>query len=264
MNVRARISTLLIVLYLAPFSGLQPLSAEQVPVRHREGLVHGFLVLRSAATGEALAEGELLQIAQGDRVTSELVFHFKDGSLHDETAVYSERGKFRLISDHLIQKGPSFKHSMDMTIDARTGQVNIHYSDEDGKEKDISEKLKAPPDLANGLTFTLLKNMDAKTISELSMIAATPKPRLVKLKITPQPEETFKIPDGERKATHFSIHIDIGGIAGWLAPILGKEPPDIHIWVLQGKAPAFLKAEGPLFAGGPIWRIELTSPQYPK
>jgi hypothetical protein len=239
-------------------------AAEQIPVRHTEGLVHGFLVLRSAETNAALAEGELLQTAQGDRVTSELVFHFKDGSLHDETAVYSQRGKFRLLSDHLVQKGPSFKHALDMTIDARSGQVNIHYSEEDGKEKDISEKMKVPPDLANGLTFTLLKNMDARTISEVSMIAATPKPRLVKLKITPQPEESFKLPDGERKAIHYAIHVDIGGIAGWLAPILGKEPPDIHIWVLPGKAPAFLKAEGPLFAGGPIWRIELTSPQYPK
>jgi len=197
-------------------------------------------------------------------VTSELVFHFKDGSEHRETAVYSQRGKFRLLNASLVQKGPSFKRPMDMTIDARSGQVNIHYTDEDGKQKDISEKMKLPPDLSNGLLFTLLKNVDPKVITEFSMVAAAPKPRVVKMKVTPQPEESFKLPAREGKAAHYSIHIDIGGVAGWLAPILGKEPPDIHIWVLQGKAPAFLKAEAPLYAGGPIWRIELASPLYPK
>ena len=55
----------------------------------------------------------------------------------------------------------------------------------------------------------------------------------------------------------------IGGIAGWIAPLLGKEPPNIHVWILRGKAPAFVKSEGPLYNGGPIWRIELTSPVWP-
>src|SRR4051812_47462052 len=61
---------------------------EQVAVRHTEGLVHGFLALRTL-DGSPIADGDLLQTARGTRVTSRLVFHFKDGSLHDETAVYS-------------------------------------------------------------------------------------------------------------------------------------------------------------------------------
>ncbi len=52
----------------------------------------------------------------------------------------------------------------------------------------------------------------------------------------------------------------IGGIEGKI----GKQPPDIHVWVLGGEAPAFVKMEGPLFYGGPIWRIELASPVWPK
>ena len=59
-----------------------PSPAEQVAVRQTEGLVHGFLVLRDTA-GTSLADGELLQVAKGDLVTSRLVFHFKDGSLLD-------------------------------------------------------------------------------------------------------------------------------------------------------------------------------------
>jgi hypothetical protein len=44
---------------------------EPVAVRHVEGLVHGFLVLRTLE-GKFLAEGDLIQIADGDRVTSKL------------------------------------------------------------------------------------------------------------------------------------------------------------------------------------------------
>jgi hypothetical protein len=48
-----------------------------------------------------------------------------------------------------------------------------------------------------------------------------------------------------------------------MAQLLGKKPPDTHIWILQGEAPTFGKSEGPLYLGGPIWRIELTSPVWP-
>ncbi len=108
--------------------------AAPVAVRHPEGLVHGFLVLRTLA-GDTLADGDLIQVASGDRVTSRLVFHFKDGSLHDETAVFSQRGNFRLLSDRLIQKGPAFQHPMEVSIDASTGRVTVHTTGDDGKDK---------------------------------------------------------------------------------------------------------------------------------
>jgi hypothetical protein len=238
--------------------------AEQVPVRHTEGLVHGFLALRTLE-GETLADGELIQNAHGDRVTSRLVFHFKDGSLHDETVIFSERGKFRVLSDHLVQKGPSFPRPLDVTIDAGTGQVKIIYTD-DGKEKVADEHLTLPPDLANGMVFLLMKNIsrDEAARTTVSMLAATPKPRVVKLAMTAEGEDSFSIAGASHKATHYKVKFEIGGLEGLLAPLIGKQPPDIHIWVMSGEAPAFVKSEGPLFLGGPIWRIELTSPVWPK
>jgi hypothetical protein len=257
------ISPSILVIIAVVFATLS-LAAEQIPVRQREGVQHGFLVLRSVETGEALAEGELLQDTRGDVVTSELVFHFKDGSLQDETAVFSQRRKFRLISDRLIQKGPSFKHPTEMTVDGKSGQVNIRYTEDDGKEKIYNEKMNLPPDVANGFTLTLLKNLTGGTGAELSIVASTPKPRLVKLKVTTDGEDSFTTAGAARKAMHYMVKIELGGITGLVAPLFGKEPPDIHVWVLQGKHPAFVKSEGPLYAGGPIWRIELTSPVWPK
>jgi hypothetical protein len=43
---------------------------------------------------------------------------------------------------------------------------------------------------------------------------------------------------------------------------VGKQPPDTHVWILGGDAPTFVKFEGPLYSGGPVWRIELSSPAY--
>jgi len=63
---------------------------------------------------------------------------------------------------------------------------------------------------------------------------------------------------------HFVLKIEIGGVSGMIAPLLGKQPPDIHIWILGGEAPAFVKSESQLYLGGPIWRIELVSPVWPR
>jgi hypothetical protein len=239
-------------------------SASPVAVRYKEGVVHGFLVL-STLEGNPLADGDVIQIAHGNQITSHLVFHFKDGSRQDETAVFSQRGYFRLISYHLVQKGPAFQRAMEVSIATSTGQVTVQYTDDDGKEKVASERLKLPPDLANGLVLTLLKNIrpDAPQ-TEVSMVVATPKPRLVKLAITAQGTEPFSLAGSSREALHYVVKIEIGGIAGLVAPLLGKQPPDTQIWVLGGEAPAFVKSEGVSFLGGPIWRIELVSPVWPK
>jgi hypothetical protein len=238
-------------------------SAEPVPVRFAEGLVHGFLSLRTL-DGALVANGDLLQFVRGDRVTARLVFRFKDGSLSDETAVYSQRGRFRLLTDHLVQKGPSFSKPLEAAIDSATGQVTVRY-DDDGKEKTETEHLELPADLANGMILTLLKNVrsDAPPAT-LSMVAFTPKPRLVKLALSVAGEDRLTTGTASRKATHYVVKIEIGGLSGLIAPLVGKQPPDSHVWVLGGEAPAFVKSEAPMFLGGPIWRIELVSPVWPK
>ena len=96
------------------------------------------------------------------------------------------------------------------------------------------------------------------------MLVATPKPRIVKLEITPAAEDSFTVAGYRYKAARNSVHVQIGGINGVIAPIVGKKPPDNHVWMIGGKAPGFLKSEGPLFEGGPVWRIELTSPIWPQ
>jgi hypothetical protein len=238
--------------------------ASPVEVRYKEGLVHGFLVL-STLDGTRIAEGDLVQVAHGDRVTSQLVFRFNDGSRQEETTVFSQRGDFRLISYHLVQKGPAFKNATDEHVTASTGQVTVRYTDDDGKEKVENAHLNLPPDLANGLVPTLLKNIPSgATRAEFSMVVASPKPRLVKLVITAEGTEPFSLAGSGREAIHYVVKVDIGGLAGVVAPILGKQPPDTQIWILGGEAPAFVKSETLSYMGGPMWRLELLSPVWPR
>lgn len=237
-------------------------TAQPVAVRQPEGVVHGFLLLRSL-DGAILAEGELNQTSAGNRVTSRLTFHFKDGSLHEETAVYSQQPRFKVITTHLVQKGPSFPKPMDFVVDASRGTATVRYQDDDGKPKVESERLKFQPDLANGLMMTVVKNLDPKVKeTTVSMVAATPKPRLVKVVISPEGEDSFIVAGNTHKATRYVLKPELGGITGFIAPIIGKQPPDALIWILRGDAPAFLKSESTFYVGGPVWRIELTSPTW--
>lgn len=235
-------------------------SAENVPVRFREGLVHGFLVLRSME-GRILASGDLLQTTSADTVTTELVFHFKDGSVHDETAVFSQDRTFRLLSDKLVQKGPSFPHPVDMLIDTGKGAVELQPIGKERQEK--SHQLELPDDLANGIFIVLLRNLSPTSPkTTLSWLATPSKPRIVKLSITPAGEKTFSIAGARRKATDFDLKFEIGGVQGLIAPLVGKQPPDIHVWISRDKVPTFVRYQGPLYEGGPIWRIELVSPTF--
>ena len=97
----------------------------------------------------------------------------------------------------------------------------------------------------------------------LAYVAATPKPRLVKLEVEVAGRERFSTASMTRTATHYTVKVEIGGLSGILAPLLGKQPPDSHVWILGGDAPAFVRSKQPLYMGGPLWRIELVSPAWP-
>jgi hypothetical protein len=237
--------------------------AEPVAVRFPEGLVHGFLSL-SSTDGKVVASGDLTQRVEDGKVTNHLVFRFRDGSVSDELAVYTQQGYFRLLRSKLVQKGPTFKTPLEMTVDATSGRVTVHYKDDDGKEKTEDETLELPADLANGMIIVLLKNIRPAQVPEsLSLVVATPKPRIVKLKPTAAETVTFTIAGSPREALHYVIKTDIGGVTGLMAKVLGKMPPDAHVWVLQGEAPAFVRSEAPLFRDGPLWRMDLVSPTWP-
>ena len=239
-------------------------AGQPVPVRHVEGTLRGFLALRGQ-DGRVVAAGELSQVARGGTVTARLVFHFRDGSVDDETTVFTQRGTFRLVSDHHIQQGPSFPKPMDLTIDVAHGRVTSRSTDKGGKAQVKSETMRLPTDLANGMVSIIAKNIRPETAeTKVSMVVLTPKPRVVTLAISPQGEDSYSLLGLPRKGLHYTIKIELGGLAGMVAPLIGKEPPVIQVWVLGGDAPTFLRSEAQSFQDGPIWITELASPDWPE
>ena len=226
--------------------------------------MHGFLSL-TTGEGHVLAQGDLINVVRGDRVTARLIFHFRDGSLDDETTVFTQRGVFRLISDHHIQRGPYFPHPLDMTIDVRKGIVITRTTGKDGKDDIATDRIKMPADLYNGLVTPAIMNLrpDAPE-TKISMIVATPKPRLVTLAINPQSPEKFEVAGFSRQALVYEIKIELGGIAGMIAPVIGKQPPNISMWIEGGEVPIFLRETGPISEGGAILSINLIGPTLPQ
>jgi hypothetical protein len=153
---------------------------------------------------------------------------------------------------------------MDVSIDARSGAVTVRSTGKDGKEEVHAEHLSMPQDLANGMVPLVLENLRPATPeTTVSMLLATPKPRLVKLAISSRGEEDFSVAGSSRKALHYEIRIEIGGVAGLVAPLVGKAPPNIEVWAVGGEAPTFLREQGPTYQGGPVMTIELASPVWP-
>jgi hypothetical protein len=230
--------------------------AEPIRVRFRQGSSHGFLALRTL-DGKLIATGESTQTVHGDRVTSRLIFRFRDGSIDDDITLFKQRENFRLISDHHIQHGPSFPEQLDFLIEAPTGTLTSRA--EDGTLK--KEHMDLPPDVSNGLPPNLLLNiLPSASETKISYVVPGKKPRLIRISIKPTGHLAFAVGSLRRQATDFTLHVELGGMAGVVAPMIGKQPADYHIWLQSGSPPAFVREEGPLYEGGPIWRMEEISP----
>jgi hypothetical protein len=250
------------VLFAAFLMFSSPSFAESIPATHRQGSLHGLLLLKSQ-TGKTIAIGDQTNIARGDEIRSELIFHFLDGSIDDEVADFRQGSVFQLIRDHHIQKGPSFPKPLDLTVEVSQNQVTWREV-KDGKSETQSEHMDLPADLVNGLIALVVENFPSRAEEwKTSYLAADSKPRLVQFSFKPDGEDQVRVGTVSRKTMRYNVHVDIGGIAGVIAPIIGKQPSDIKLWVLGGDAPMLIRMEGALYPEGPIWTMVLTSPEWP-
>jgi hypothetical protein len=240
---------LAVALALLPFT---PAQAAPVTVRFPEGVTRAFPTL-STLDGKKIAHGDLVQVVRGDRVLSRLTFRFKDGSLYDEVAVFSQRDVFTLLSYRIVQRGPSFPETLEASIDRETESYTVRYRpDEESPEEIVSGRFALPEDAYNGMLCLVLKNLAPRAIETVSIVAFTPTPRAVKMVLMPVGEDPVVVSDSPMPATRYHLRPQLG----LFASLLVADIPDVRVWVLPGEAPAFLRAEGPLYFMGPVWRIE--------
>jgi hypothetical protein len=244
----------------------RPESRDDAPitVRYAEGVVHGFLVLRSES-GSIIAHGDLLQTPKGGAVTTETVFRFGDGSVLDEKAVFAQDGVFKLLSYHLEQRGPAFDRDLEFDLVRSRGSYRLTTKDhEDGKEESDSDTVDMPADLYNGMVPTIVKSLAAGDSATVHLLALTPKPRMIQLEMKSREEGEVLVGAHRETTAHWVLHPKLGTLTGFFAKLLGKTPPDNHIWVATEGVPAIVRFEGPLYVKGPVWRIELSVPTWPE
>jgi hypothetical protein len=237
---------------------------QQIPVMHIQRPMQRSMAARTE-DGKIIASGEFTQAVEGDEVTMRMIYHFADGSIDDETTTYKQQGTFRLVRNHHIQKGPFFAKPVDYTVEAATGVVTSRTADKNGKIHIESEHRDLPDDLANGFVGTLLLNVPENTTPfRVGMLAPVGGGRLIRLLISPEGEQPFHTTGQTLKATVFRIHPELGGIVGVIAPLIGLQPKDVMVWVLEGEKPAVVRIVGQLGGYGPLVSSELEGTSFGK
>jgi hypothetical protein len=252
---RAR-SALLILMFLVCATSAAALDAAQVRVRFPEGVTRGFLAVRTPQ-GERIGHGELIQKPRGDEIDSRLRLQFKDGSVHDEMTTYSQRGVFRLEAYKLTQRGPSFPGA-EIAFDRKSGRYQAKTRKKAGGVEEIaSGEFEMPADLYNGMALVLLKNLPAGEAATGQLAAFTPKLWLLKMALRREGEDRVAFAGAPKSAVRHLVDLEIGGLTGVIASLIGKTPPDLRYWLVPGDVPAFVRFEGAMFLNGPVWRVEM-------
>ena len=240
------------------------LVAAPVPVRFVEGSLHGFLSLRSI-DGALVAEGDLLQVIRGEEAEKRMVFRFKDGSVLEESVVFTQKIVYTMQSYHLLQQGPIFAEDIEISMERATGKYRVKTKPHKaGREAVFEGKLELPPDVYNGLILSVLKDLPKGASETVHFVAFTPEPRLIQLSVAPAGEQKVMVGDLAKTAIHYVLKPQPGIWIKLFATLLGRMPPDEHVWILMDDVPAFVRFEGPLYPTGPVWRIQLTSPRWPE
>jgi hypothetical protein len=239
-------------------------AAAPVSVSFVEGVTHGFLVLRTV-NGGLVAQGDLLQIGRsGGEVESRMVFRFKDGSMFDETVVFTQRRVFTMQSYRLIQRGPAFPEDTEISMERASGKYRVKTrARKDGQEEVLDGILDLPPDVYNGMVVTAAKNLPKGASETVHVVAFTPKPQLIQLELAPAGEQKVLVGELGKTAIHYVFRPKLGSWLKLFAKLLGRMPPDYHAWIIREEVPAFAGFEGPLYIGGPVWRIEQLAPRWP-
>jgi hypothetical protein len=199
-------------------------------------------------------------------VKSRMVFRFKDGSVSDESTVYTQRDVFTLQSYHQVQRGPTFPRDVDFKVtraSATGGTYQLATKSRDGKTNSDKGKVDLPADVSNGMVIASTKNLSPGAGRILHLVVLAPGPRVIELEINPAGEERLFHGDIRQSVTRYALRPKLGVLLGTAAKVVGKHPADQQLWMATQGAPGFVKFEGSMFPDGPVWRITLAVPCVP-
>jgi hypothetical protein len=244
---------------------LLPRTAPAAPVtmRYPEGPAHGFLTLSDVVSGKPIAAGELIQWIEHGAISSRLVIRFDDGSLYDELVRFTQRPAFRVQSYHLVEKGPSFAEPTEVKFD-RAGKYEAVVHPKGKPAKHAAGTTDIPDDVGNGLTSVFVKNLEQGASATAHLMTFQPDPIVLDVEFTPEGSDPYWVGGAQSTATRFLIKPTVPGVKGVLATVVGKQPPEVRMWIAPPPAPGLVRFEGALYVDGPVWRVDLATPRWKK
>ena len=195
------------------------------------------------ARGTPLAEGRYVQKVEGDVLHIEARYDFPGGRTVVERATLRLHPQLEQESWDWTERlaGQLVRH---YEVDFRTRKAVATRADEHKRWKEDLEI--EPGKTFAGIAFTtVVKALRAKLAPgqhvDLRAVAFTPKPRTAPITITRDGADPVRMAGRTIPGDKYTIHVDIPGIVR-----LFVDPPDLHIWLVNGDPPAFLRFEGPL------------------
>src|SRR6266511_1500757 len=135
-----------------------------------------------------------------------MIFRFKDGSVFDETVVFTQQRVFTMQSYRLVHRGPVFAEDTEISLERASGKYRVKTkARKDGQEKALDGALDLPPDVYNGMVLTVVKNLAKGPNEIVQIVAFTPTPRLIKLELAPMGEHKVLVGELAKTASHYRV-----------------------------------------------------------
>jgi hypothetical protein len=137
-------------------------------------------------------------------------------------------------------------------MERATGKYSVKTkAHKDEKETVLQGTLELPPDVYNGLILSVVKDLPKEATETVHFMAFTPEPRLIQLLVAPAGEQKILVGDLAKTAVHYKLKPQLGIWLKLFATVLGRVPPDEHVWILMDDVPAFVRFEGLSTRRGP-------------
>ena len=221
-----------------------------------EGDAQAYTSLFDARTGAVIADGRYAQWVKDDVLHIDARYDFPDGRTVVEQAAIRLHPRLTQESwDWTEKKGDRLIR--EYQVDFRTRKAIATRVDQQKRWKEDLDDIEPGKTFAGIAFATAIKALRSQLAPgqhvELRAIAFTPRPRSAPIILTRDGVSPVQMAGREVKGDRYTIHVDIPGIVR-----LFIDPPDIHIWLVAGEPPAFLRFEGPLVEPkDPTVRIDL-------
>jgi hypothetical protein len=221
---------------------LLSLPIQGVTLRYPQADLHGFPSM-SDESGKLIADGELIQKLERDRLVVHAVWRFKDGRIAVEDDQLRLKPELRQDSFRWVERRGN-RELRRIEVDFRTGKATVTHFNE-GKPETWNEKLDLPAGKAftgysTALAVSQLRDelADKEARRELTFVAFTPKPRTVSLEISRNQGVRIRAAGRELAADLYQLHPSLP------FPIsLFAGAKDAHLWFTHSAPPALLRAE---------------------